>query len=792
MATQAKDILAKVRRGEQISEQERSILEAEAARVSRREAGVDQALGRQTPPAQVMPAAQPEPADVGNLFTEPGSFQRGLIDTMAGVGDSLGAMFANDAPAGYEDTPEFQFGMEQTTVPERMSAAFGIPGGVASGIASLLRAQASPMSPAEEAQVRLGSFLDRRPEARQDMFRNTLGEDRVDFTEDPLGNTLMSIEGGDPEYLNKPGPSMRDLTDVADDVVRFAPTGVAANYGFKQAAQAPTFLSRLGRGTLTGTGVSAMGAGTEAGSQRLGQVFGSEQPIDYGDVWAEGAFALGGEALGGLGSRLTREGRAARDRFNDMGIDLSDNPRNQILSTRRNAMQNAPGGPLESPTGRARVTPRGEGVQDLQGSLQRAEREAGERAGAQFDVARERGRNAAISQREIGDLQTRVRNTVEEGQFDIPRTGKTRNLLNTLDRLATPPEGVDPANINVRINSLENWRRQARKRRDVAARGANTQEEAQALRQAIGEYDDWVETQFINDMVSGDEEAVSAWKNAREGWQSFKNRFDGNDIVRKLHQADQLNPESVREMIFGTAELPSNTMASDVVARLDEILGPDSPQMKALRAEVAADITAPLFRETPDIGAFSKKYDKMMDRRPSLMRQLFPDNLDDLHTTARYARGMAREPGAQVGDIDNTPQLLRRYATAFLVGHGIAQGGARMELSRSMLDKFRRATFGGGMEKRLLHEFLGTDPTQNLLPRGVGAVAGATGLNQAQDRAAGASDQPAVEVDEQQAGQTNIRSIMNKARKNPEALTARERQVLQQEAQRVLETQRED
>jgi hypothetical protein len=214
--------------------------------------------------------------------------------------------------------------------------------------------------------------------------------------------------------------------------------------------------------------------------------------------------------------------------------------------------------------------------------------------------------------------------------------------------------------------------------------------------------------------------------------------------------------------------------------------------MKALRAEVAADITAPLFRETPDIRAFSRNYDRMMDRQPSLMRQLFPDNLDDLHITARYARGMAREPGAQVGDIDNTPQLLRRYATAFMVGHGIAQGGARMELSRSMLDKFRRATFGGGMEKRLLHEFLGTDPTQSLLPRGVGAVAGATGLNQAQDRATGAGEQPAVEVDPAQAERSSVRAIMTKARRNPDALTAQERQILQREAQRVLGAQRED
>lgn len=804
MATQAKDILAKVRRGEQISDAERSILEAEAARVTQ-QAGVDQALGRQTPPAQVAPE---QPAGLGDMFASgvqyavnPVAQWSDLIGGLRNAGpaaQSFYEMTRGDVPPEMEGAGEFEFGSERLPGPLGALAQIAPSGGlpqIGRNIAAVFTGDEDPMN---EMQARLGFMMDRRPEARQDILADAYG-DQVSFSEDSLGNLLVDLQGQGPAYLNAPGFSMQDAQDIATDAVAFTPTGRVFNLGRHAATQAPTLMSRLGRGLLTWLAGGATAAGTEAGRQTLGSVFGSEQDVDPADVLLAGSTAGIGERVLPGGSRWTREARDLLREADDLGLNLRGGPGEQVLQTRQ-AAQNAGQRPLAGTLepGQGRTASVGyTGFSDIQPRVQARRQQELDRVNALYDDpetgARVRGRDAFVGTGEVRSLNDRVQQSVQN--LDLPPEGATRRLLNQMDEVAQIENG------RVRVTPMEEWRRNVNARLDTLGNPTDAagRQERRALINAKREYDTFMDEQFARDMVSGDEGAIQAWREAREGWQDYVSRFEEDRFLQTLAQNDMLNPTEIRNLIFGAGKLPTSAKsvgpAEKTVKRLNSIFGPDSNEMQAIRAEVAADVTAPLFGNTPDIGKFVDNFDTMMRQNRPLMEELWPNNLEDGLELVKYAKTIRNRRGARApGPLDPAVERMWNLANAWAVGHNLARGQARLNLSRGLIDKIRQAGGGSMARRKILHEALGTDPTQRIIPFGTGAVAGATAQNAMDERnrtREPVGERPAVQVDPAQAEQTNIRSIMNKARKNPEALTARERQILQQEARRVLEAQGE-
>lgn len=126
------------------------------------------------------------------------------------------------------------------------------------------------------------------------------------FSEDADGNIVVdgTMYGGNVGYLNAPGLSFRDLTDVGFQVAAFSPAGRAASLA----------KSTLGKMTTVGTGSSVTQAGLDVGNQALG---GTEEVsignIDKSDVAVAG---IGGGVFEGLsvplGKAFTRIGQRFR------------------------------------------------------------------------------------------------------------------------------------------------------------------------------------------------------------------------------------------------------------------------------------------------------------------------------------------------------------------------------------------------------------------------------------------------------------------------------------------------
>lgn len=117
---------------------------------------------------------------------------------------------------------------------------------------------------------------DRRAEAIRNIYPN------AEFRRDDRGYLQVRREPTEAfAYLNKPGVSVTDLTDVAGALIRFLP-----------AARLSAVPRTLGGRALTAGGTSAA---TEYASQSLAQPFGGPEP-DLGDAAMAGVFGAGGQA----------------------------------------------------------------------------------------------------------------------------------------------------------------------------------------------------------------------------------------------------------------------------------------------------------------------------------------------------------------------------------------------------------------------------------------------------------------------------------------------------------------
>jgi hypothetical protein len=333
-------------------------------------------------------------------------------------------------------------------------------------------------------------------------------------------------------------------------------------------------------------------------------------------------------------------------------------------------------------------------------------------------------KEAAIPARAVQNLRDQVTDQIE-GNFILEAEGMSA-LRRSLDGLA---ELADP-NIPVaqRIQALERWR--------ARVSGMNPKDgspAAAATRRTLDIYDAWMNDMFNKDMIQGDASAVQAWQNARGAWRSYKERFDSDRVIRDLAQKET-TPEQMSAWLFNANAVGAKREAGQVVQRLNDIVGRDSPQMAGLRAEVVLDVAQPLFDDVPNIQAFVRKYETFLANNPTLRRNLFPDeygtDLDDLY---RFAKAIAKRPGTRVEDLKpqdiwgRVGNLLNR----FIVGHGLAKGAARLQVTGGLGSFLRYQTSGRVARTNILREYLGTDPKQALIPMPT-AIGGA--LGRAEDR----------------------------------------------------------
>jgi hypothetical protein len=239
-------------------------------------------------------------------------------------------------------------------------------------------------------------------------------------------------------------------------------------------------------------------------------------------------------------------------------------------------------------------------------------------------------------------------------------------------------------------------------------------------------FDDWTNDMFNQDMVLGDPNAINAWRSAISEWADFKQLFDADRTIRNLARQD-VTPEQMSQWLFNANAVGAKPNAGAVVGRLNQILGPDSPQMHALRKEVLLDISEPLLRDRPDIRAFVRNYEKFFFKNPTLQKELFPGGMGEFDDLMKIARGISARPGAapppdSMHVLERAVQLISRYT----VGHGIAKAGVRVRVVSGASGWLLERTTGVMARRNILREALGMDPR---IPMFEGATAiGAAGM----------------------------------------------------------------
>lgn len=126
---------------------------------------------------------------------------------------------------------------------------------------------------------------------QEDIIRNNLPGSEIN--RDKFGNLFVKIPGVDtPVYVNRPGPSPQDFTQLG------AMAAPAVRVGQAGAAAGGALLNRLiGPSAARVTGTAGAEAALSAGTDVALGAAGSEQPINVGRALTAGTFAAGAEAL---------------------------------------------------------------------------------------------------------------------------------------------------------------------------------------------------------------------------------------------------------------------------------------------------------------------------------------------------------------------------------------------------------------------------------------------------------------------------------------------------------------
>ena len=394
----------------------------------------------------------------------------------------------------------------------------------------------------------------------------------------------------------------------------------------------------------------------------------------------------------------------------ELGVDLSDLPENQIAQLAESA---------DLFTGGQRVV--AERLGTLAERLQRQKEITKNMATQLFDEAK--ATEAYYPQAQLKLLDQSMADLLATEQFDLANLKVAQGRLKTFNNIVsnTAFDLLDKNNniINgyIPLNKLHNFRQllnadiKKMKKMDTY----EGRSEYQALLGMKSHIDEFIDTQFEADLISGNAEAISKWKKADSWYRDYKNNFQESKIISTIVD-QELTPEQVKNLILGSGEVVGKAEAGLVVKRLNNIFGNESSQMESLRQEVLFGIVTPLLDDVPNITEFSNRVDKLQRNNPTLVSELFQGealaNLNKLTKLAKAQLAVARRTGDTM--ISSRPSLERLIAINIAPGATqLAKGQATIGLFTAVLGKLKsglKAASGRpDIRRQVMSEFYQTD-----------------------------------------------------------------------------------
>jgi hypothetical protein len=272
------------------------------------------------------------------------------------------------------------------------------------------------------------------------------------------------------------------------------------------------------------------------------------------------------------------------------------------------------------------------------------------------------------------------------GMIELPGTMRREMAEGAADAAEVAQREIDEvaANHAVTLNEIQTIRNRMEKSRNrIKQEGAEKfSDEAVALRTVETKLDEFLDNQFMNDMISGEDGALSGWRMATEARMNHNRRFNEDRVIKQIMDR-QDSPEAIRAFIFGQAAVSPKAHSVKVVRKLKEVLGKDHPAIKGMQQDLIFELTAPLLSDRPNFNQFIRNYDSLVKRNPTLIKELGM-NQTELKALRNFAHTAARLPQTS-GFI--TVDLIAKAISRLSVGHAIAKQGMKVGIFAQVLAK---------------------------------------------------------------------------------------------------------
>lgn len=299
------------------------------------------------------------------------------------------------------------------------------------------------------------------------------------------------------------------------------------------------------------------------------------------------------------------------------------------------------------------------------------------------------GKRQAIKDAEVGQAEL-----VEAAaaRADGPQIELPDNVRREMARDASAAEMPDlvkeaAANTAASLNEIQTIRnRIERARSTMVSKGAESfSDPAIMMRTLERSLDEFLDNQFMNDMIDGSDAALSGWRWATEARIAHNRRFHEDRVIKQLLDRDA-SPEQIRAFVFGQSAVSPKPHASQVVGKLKELLGEDHPAIAGMRQDFIFELTSPLLQTKPNFLEFIRRFDKATHNHPTLIRELGIKHtkMKELRNFAEVAMGLPSK-GRMI-----TLDFITNFVSRFTVGHAIAKQGMKV----SVFAKILQAIFG--------------------------------------------------------------------------------------------------
>jgi hypothetical protein len=275
------------------------------------------------------------------------------------------------------------------------------------------------------------------------------------------------------------------------------------------------------------------------------------------------------------------------------------------------------------------------------------------------------------------------------GRVEYGPNGEIAGLVDAVE--------ATPAKVQVPLNELYILRQRLSKNIKQSAKAADG--EFANLLEFKSRLDKFLDNQFLNDMVYGDQTAKAAWKDANKLSNEHKVMYRDDKIVRALVENEMTAKDTVK-LILGASETNHKASAFRIVQNLKKILGPDSDKLQSLEAAVYADVFEPILKDPPSFNQGLERIRKLKKDELPLLKELNVSerDLDFMARAMRVARGVT------------TKELLmdkKQFASMVIArlgfGHDIAKAGVYTKTANMLLDKLLGV--GQKTHEQLLKEF---------------------------------------------------------------------------------------